>query len=105
MSFFINVRGLIPCGPSLVFLAFLISESACNLLFFKYEALRFFCSPFLYISVIIALVPCLQYPQLHRMCVILSFSNPAVFTKVDENEGESLNFTILPPEALITFTL
>lgn len=39
------------------------------------------------------------------MCVILSFSNPAVFTKVDENEGESLNFTILPPEALITFTL
>lgn len=51
-----------------VFLAFLISESACNLLFFKYEALKFFCSLFL-IFVIVALVPCLQYPQLHRILV------------------------------------
>lgn len=37
--------------------------------------------------------------------MMLSSGNPAVFTKVVEHTDESVSFTILLPESLITLTL
>lgn len=64
---FLNLRSLIPHGALLVNVSCVpVSERAFNLLFFKYEALRFFGCLSCCLFVVADVIPYLQYPQLYR---------------------------------------